>query len=130
MLPIQIEIPAIRMLLKLMDECSDGLEERLIFLERASLDRDVALQHYMQVREESIKRANEKVSDKGIEEGDLVLRYNSRLDKTMQKKFQIKWEGPFKVVQKFAHNGTFQLADLDGQIWMDCYMHTGLMDPV
>ena len=88
--------------------------ERLIFLETAALDRDVALQHYMQVREESIKRANEKVKDKGIEEGDLVLRYNSRLDKTMQKKFQIKWEGPFKVVQKFAHNGTFQLADLDG----------------
>ena len=66
------------------------------------------------MREESIKRANEKVKEKGIEEGDLVLRYNSRLDKTMQKKFQIKGEAPFKVVQKFPNNGTFQLADLDG----------------
>ncbi|MCO5548673.1 hypothetical protein L7F22_002132 [Adiantum nelumboides] len=30
-----------------------------------------------------------------------------------QKKFQIKWEGPFTVVNKFD-NGTYQLADLDG----------------
>ena len=47
----------------------------------------------------------------------MVLRYNSRLDKTFQKKFQIKWEGPFKVVGCFA-NGTFQLADMDGT-WHD-----------
>ena len=47
LLPIQVEIPAMRMLLKLMDECSDGFKERLIFLERASLDKDIALQHYM-----------------------------------------------------------------------------------
>ncbi|NHV87711.1 hypothetical protein, partial [Escherichia coli] len=77
-------------------------------LEKAALDRDLALQHYVQMREDSIEMANEKVKDKGIEEGDLVLRFNSRLDKMVHKKFQIKWEGPFKVVQKFPNNGTFQ----------------------
>ena len=35
------------------------------------------------------------------------------LDKTFQKKFQIKWEGPFRFMDCFA-NGTYQLADLDG----------------
>ena len=45
----------------------------------------------------------------------VVLRYNSKLDKTFQKKFQVKWEGPFKVVTCFP-NGTYQLADLDGEL--------------
>ena len=55
------------------------------------------------------------MKNKGILQGDLVLRYNSKLDKTFQKKFQIKWEGPFKVMESFA-NGTYQLADLDGTL--------------
>ena len=42
----------------------------------------------------------------------MVLRYNSKLDNTFHKKFQIKWEGPFIVKEKFP-NGTYQLADLD-----------------
>lgn len=48
-------------------------------------------------------------------EGDLVLRYNSRLDNSLQKKFQVKWEGPFLVMQGFV-NGTYQLADLNGTL--------------
>ena len=47
--------------------------------------------------------------------GDLVLRYNSKLYKTFWKKFQVRWEGPFRVVDCFA-NGTYQLADLDGTL--------------
>ena len=58
---------------------------------------------------------NEKAKKKGIVKGDLVLCYNSKLDKTFQKKFQVKWEGPFRVVDCFA-NGTYQLADLDGTL--------------
>ena len=68
----------------------------------------------MQVREDNIKKVNEKVKEKGIEEGDLVLRYNSHLDKTMHKKFQIKWEGPFKVVQKFDLDGLFHVYRING----------------
>lgn len=49
----------------------------------------MALQHYMQVRENYIKRANEKVKEKGIEEGNLVLRYNRGFDKSMHKRFRL-----------------------------------------
>ena len=56
---------------------------------------------------------NAEIKNKNMVEGDLVLRYNSKLDHTFQKKFQIKWEGPFQVMEKFD-NGTYQLADLDG----------------
>ena len=71
-----------------------------------------ALAYYEKMQDTKIAKINEKVKAKGIKEGDLVLRYNSKLDKTFQKKFQVKWEGPFKVVSCFA-NGTYQLADLD-----------------
>ena len=73
----------------------------------------MALEHYMKMQERNMQRVNEKIKDKGIHKGDIVLRYNSRLDKTFQQKFQIKWEGPFKVVESFA-NGTYELSDLDG----------------
>ena len=67
------------------------------------------------MQETNLARANEKMKSKGIMEGDLVLRYNSKLDKTFQKKFQVKWEGLFKVMKCFA-NGTYQLMDLDGTL--------------
>ena len=60
----------------------------------------------------NLERVNAKIKAKDIKSGDLVLRYKSRLDNTFQKKFQIKWEGPFKVVEAYA-NSTYQLADLD-----------------
>ena len=55
------------------------------------------------------------MKSKGIKKGDLVLRYNRNLDKTFQKKFQVKWEGPFRVAESFA-NGTYQLENLDGTL--------------
>ena len=58
---------------------------------------------------------NAKIKGKGIFKGDLVLRYNSKLEKSFQKKFQVKWEGPFQVFECFE-NGTYQLADLDGTL--------------
>ena len=44
-----------------------------------------SLDHYMQMQDKALEKANKKVKEKGIKEGDLVLRYNSKLDKTFQK---------------------------------------------
>ena len=84
-------------------------------LQELQLDRVRALEHYEMAQEKTLARENQKVKRKGIFKGDLVLRYNSKLDKTFLKKFQVKWEGPFRVVDCFA-NGTYQLADLDGTL--------------
>ena len=40
---------------------------------------------------------------------------NSKLDNSFQKKFQVKWEDPFKVESCFP-NGTYQIANLDGTL--------------
>ena len=74
-----------------------------------------ALKYYEKKQDKALAKMNDKVKKKGIVKGDLVLRYNSKLDKTFQKKFQVRWEGPFRVVDCFA-NGTYQLADLDGTL--------------
>ena len=84
-------------------------------MQEVQLDRVRALEHYEMMQDKALARENQKVKRKEILQGDLVLRYNSKLDKTFQKKFQIKWEGPFKVMESFA-NGKNQLADLDGTL--------------
>ncbi|MCO5555449.1 hypothetical protein L7F22_008994 [Adiantum nelumboides] len=113
LLPIEVKIPALKLLSLGNGEQNNTWQKRLLDLQCLQLDRILALNYYEEVTKKAQIKANECVKDKGIEKGDLVLRYNSKLDNTFQKKFQIKWEGPFTVVNKFD-NGTYQLADLDG----------------
>lgn len=115
LLPVEVELPAVKLLEKVLNPSSDAFKDRLLQLQEVQLDRMKALDYYEQVQKKALARVNEKVKEKGIKDGDLVLRYNSKLDKTFQKKFQVKWEGPFKVANCFA-NGTYQLADLDGTL--------------
>ena len=115
LLSIEVELPAVKLLEKLMGQPNDVFKERLLYLQEVQLDKMSSLDHYMQMQDKALEKANKKVKEKGIKEGDLVLRYNSKLDKTFQKKFQVKWEGPFKVVECFP-NGTYQLADLDDML--------------
>ena len=41
-----------------------------------------ALKHYEHIQERALEKVNKKVKDKEIKKGNLVLRYNSKLDKT------------------------------------------------
>lgn len=70
------------------------------------LGRSKALEHYEQMQDKNAARVSAKLKDKDIGIGDLVLRYNNKLDKTFQKKLQIKWEGPFRVLDCFP-NGAY-----------------------
>ena len=114
-LPVEVELPAVKMLEKLLGPSNDAFKERLLHLQEVQLDRMVALEYYEKMQEQALAKVNQKIKNKDIKGDDLVLRYNSKLDKTFQKKFQIKWEGPFRVVESFV-NGTYQLADLDGTL--------------
>ena len=89
-----------------METSTDAFATRLLYLEEDQLNRSLALEHYESMQDAALKHVNAKVKSKGIVKGNLVLRYNSKLDKLFQKKFQVKWEGPFRVVDCFA-NGTY-----------------------
>ena len=115
LLPVEVEIPALKMLEKVVGHSEDALTNRLLQLQEAQLDRMSALDHYSKMQERALERINKKIKKKGIFEGNLVLRYNSKLDNTFQNKLQINWEGPFKVENCFP-NGTYQLANLDGTL--------------
>ena len=41
--------------------------------------------------------------------------YDNRFDNKKDKKFLIRWEGPFQVV-KWYENGSYKLEDVDGKI--------------
>lgn len=46
LLPIEVELPSLRMLLKLIGEMPDYMQDRILSLEKASLDRELAYEHY------------------------------------------------------------------------------------
>ncbi|MCO5558350.1 hypothetical protein L7F22_011931 [Adiantum nelumboides] len=106
LLPMEVELLVVKMLEKLLGQSSDAFKERLLELQEVQLDRMGALEHYGQMQNKALEKISKKVKSKGIKKHDLVLGYNSKLNKTFQKKFQIKWEGPFKVVECFL-NGTW-----------------------
>ncbi|MCO5606023.1 hypothetical protein L7F22_060210 [Adiantum nelumboides] len=82
LLPVEVELPVVKMLEKLLGQSSDAFKEKLLQLQEVQLDRMSALEHYGQMQEKALKKINEKVKSKGIKKHDLVLRYNSQLDKT------------------------------------------------
>jgi len=49
-----------------------------------------------------------------IEVGDLVLLYNSILDKQWSQKLSNKWLGPYRIRQITQDRGTYLLEELDG----------------
>ena len=112
--PMDVEIPALKFLVEEGYELVDCYRERLLALQTLQLDRDLAFDHYARVQMKRHEAENEKMKEKGMEEGSLVLRYNSKLDSTFHTAFQTKWEGPYKVEKKFK-NGSYQLTDLDGK---------------
>lgn len=75
------------MLLKITDEAPDYYKERLLHLQQVQLNRSLALDHYVNMQEENLKRLNAEIKNKNIVEGDMVLRYRNKLDHNFQKKF-------------------------------------------
>ena len=73
LLPLEVEIPAVKMLEKLLGHLEDALSERLLQLQEAQLDRMSALDYYTKMQNRALERINKKIKEKGIAEGDLVL---------------------------------------------------------
>jgi len=81
-MPIELEVMSLRMLSKLIEDVLDCLKESLVDLQKMQLDRSIALENYEERQDNSAKKINVELKDKDIGVGDLVLRYNSKLDKT------------------------------------------------
>ena len=111
-LPIQCQIPSLKLIVKLLPDTS-AKEERFLYLN--NLDetrRDVALAN--EAHKKSVKEQYDKsIQPRTFNKGDLVLTYDQRYDKLGKGKFESMWYGPF-VVSKVLEKGAYELIDYDG----------------
>ena len=74
-------------------------------------------------RVKSSRQANKEFFDKKrrkrkglLKQGDMVLLYNSRLDKQWSKKLDNRWSGPYLINDHKESRGTYLLQELDGTV--------------
>ena len=78
------------------------------------MNREVAMEYYAEEADKRRIKFNKKLAVKEIKEGSLVLRYDNHFDYNKSDKFSPHWEGPFKVLERFA-NDSYQLVDVFGK---------------
>ena len=113
-LPIEFEIPSLRVAIDHQLGETESLQARLIELEALNEHRRNAyLNNYaIQVRWKSYY--DSKLKEKTFTVGDLVLLYDSRFFK-FPSKLQTHWLGPYEVID-VNPNGSIQLKDFKGTI--------------
>ena len=70
MLPLDVEIPALKLLVEARQEPVDNYKSKMNALPIVQLDRELAFEHYERMQLKRQKRENEKVKDKDIKKGD------------------------------------------------------------
>ncbi|MCO5551557.1 hypothetical protein L7F22_005061 [Adiantum nelumboides] len=108
-LPIEVQLANLRVLASGRDRPSKQLRSRILELERLELDRTAAIEHYA-------AHAMHRKKNKGLKRGMLVLRYDNRFDTRMDKRFMVRWEGPFLIYKKYT-NGSYRLQDISGKLY-------------
>ncbi|MCO5565127.1 hypothetical protein L7F22_018798 [Adiantum nelumboides] len=88
--------------------------DRLLALAELEWKREAACESYKSRATQVKDKLNKKVKDKGIKEGDLVLRYDNRLNNCFDVKFNTRWQGPY-IVKKAFNSSYYELMDLDGK---------------
>ena len=92
-------------------------QNRLFAINRLEEDRAEALELLTLIQKKRKENYDKKLQSLApIQEGDLVLLYDSKYKK-FPKKLHMRWMGLYKAV-KFFDNGSLQLATLQGQ-WFD-----------
>ncbi|MCO5564055.1 hypothetical protein L7F22_017711 [Adiantum nelumboides] len=110
-----LPIGNLRVLARETTSSKEKLEQRIRDLQRLELDREAATDYYITQANKKREEFNNKVKEKKLEEGKLVMSYDSRLDLSHSKKFLQRWEGPYVIFKKFK-NGSYRLQDISGKI--------------
>ncbi|MCO5587799.1 hypothetical protein L7F22_041751 [Adiantum nelumboides] len=107
-LPIEVQLASLRVLESGRDRPSEQLRSKILELERLELDCIAAIEHYAAQAEHQKQKLDEGLKDKGLKRGMLILRYDNPFDTRKDKKFMVRWEGPFLVYKKYT-NGSYRL---------------------
>ncbi|MCO5611161.1 hypothetical protein L7F22_065411 [Adiantum nelumboides] len=112
--PIELNIPTMRLHGKAAQRKEEEWTDRLLTLAELEWKREVAYECYKRKATQVKDKLDKEVKDKGIKEGDLVLRYDNQLDNRFDAKFETRWQGPY-IVKKAFNSSYYQLMDLDGK---------------
>ncbi|MCO5553222.1 hypothetical protein L7F22_006743 [Adiantum nelumboides] len=112
--PIELNIPTMRLHGKAVQRKEEEWTDRLLTLAELEWKREAAYECYKRKSTQVKDKLDKEVKDKGIKEGDLVLRYDNRLDNHFDAKFETRWQGPY-IVKKAFNSSYYQLMDLDGK---------------
>eukprot|EP00253_Pinus_taeda_P025969 PITA_25969 len=111
-LPIECEIPSLKLAVELLPETSPQ-EECLLYLERLDETRHLdAL--VIEAQKKWVKsHFDQSVSPRAFSEGDLVLLYDQANDKLGTGTFEPMWHGPY-IVKHVLQKGAYELIDYEG----------------
>jgi len=111
-LPIECEIPSLKLDVKLLPETSI-LEERLIYLEHLDENRRDATTENEAHKKRVKSQYDKSVKPRVFSEGDLVLLYDQDKEPLGPGKFNSMWIGPY-IVSKVLKKGAYELTDYEG----------------
>ncbi|MCO5597250.1 hypothetical protein L7F22_051326 [Adiantum nelumboides] len=111
--PIELEIPTIRTIKNEIKTEDEILADECVKWVLLDNKRFLSVETFEQQAMRRKALFDDKVKKKKILKGNLVLRYDNKLNTHFDKKFIPRWEGPF-VVKKVYPTGYFQLMDIDG----------------
>ncbi|MCO5560853.1 hypothetical protein L7F22_014473 [Adiantum nelumboides] len=114
-LPIEVQLASLRVLESGRERPSKQLRSRILELERLELDCTAAIEHYAAQAMHRKKKFDENLKDKELKREMLVLRYDNRFDTKKDKKFMVRWEGPFLIYKNYT-NGSCRLQDISGKL--------------
>ncbi|MCO5603325.1 hypothetical protein L7F22_057475 [Adiantum nelumboides] len=112
--PIELNIPTMRLHGKGALDYQETWTYRLLTLVKLEWKRETAYECFKRKDIQTKEKHDKKLKDKGIKEGDLVLRYDNRLDNRFDAKFETRRQGPY-IVKKAFNSSYYQLMDLDGK---------------
>lgn len=112
-LPIELELPSLRIGLEKRLDDSESLQERITMLEKLDEICGQAYLNTAAIQKWRKTYYDSKMKNKIISNNDLVLLYDSQFQKFLGK-FKIRWQGPYRVVNAYE-NGSCDLEDFHGQ---------------
>ena len=111
-LPIECEIPSLKLVVKLLPNTSAEEERMLYFMWLDENCRNATL--VIEAQKKCVKSQYDKhVKPHIFSEGDLVLLYEQDRDVLGAGKFEAMWRGPY-IVRWVLEKGAYELVDYDG----------------
>ncbi|KAK8624503.1 hypothetical protein V6N13_065844 [Hibiscus sabdariffa] len=113
-LPIEVEIPSLRVLSKVELDEAEWVQARYDQLNLIEEKRLKAICHAQMYQKRMIRAHNKKVRPREFREGDLVLKMILPMERDSRGKSMPNWKGSYVVTKAFS-GGALILVEIDGE---------------